>query len=95
MITDHADYCIICNSKTEHIHHLVMGNSARRLADADGLTAPLCGICHAVIHTGNAQANMLSRICGQLLYERNEVAKGVSIEDARENFRKRYGKSYL
>lgn len=85
MITDYEQYCVICNKPREHTHHLVFGKGLRRLSDEDELTIPLCHECHEVIHH-NKQAMALSRICGQLAYEKYRT---------REDFRRRYGKSFL
>ena len=73
------------------MHHLVFGRGMRKLAEEDGLKIPLCNSCHnmnlwSCIH-GNQAAEKLSKMLGQMAYE----AKIGS----REDFRKRYGKSYL
>ena len=93
MITEYANYCILCSKPKEHILHCVFGTAKRKLADEDGLTMPLCDSCHRAIHQGKMQT--LSKIIGQLLYERNKCAEGMTVEDARESFRRRYGESYL
>jgi len=93
MITEYADYCILCNRPRTAIHHCVFGVGRRNLADEDGLTMPLCDSCHKAIHQGKMQT--LSKIIGQLLYERNKCAEGMTVEEARESFRRRYFESYL
>ena len=93
MITEYADYCILCNKPRTDIHHCVFGVAKRKLADQDGLTMPLCASCHRAIHQGKMQT--LSKIIGQLLYERNKCAEGMTVEEARESFRKRYSESFL
>ena len=93
MITEYANYCILCGRPKEHIHHCVFGVAKRKLADQDGLTMPLCDSCHRAIHQGKMQT--LSKIIGQLLYERNKCAEGMTVEEARESFRRRYFESYL
>lgn len=96
MITNYESMCAICNRPAQNIHHLVFGRSLRHLADEDGLTIPLCNYCHAELHTTSTVASELSRICGQLAFERNLIEKeGVTGDEARERFRKRYSKSYL
>ena len=95
MITKYEKYCIICGTPTNTVHHLVFGRGKRNLADQDGLTAPMCPLCHEELHNKSAVANALSRIAGQLEFEKQQVAKGKSFDDAREEFRKRYGVSYL
>lgn len=93
MITEYANYCILCGKPRTDIHHLVFGVGRRNLADEDGLTMPLCDSCHRAIHQGKMQT--LSKIIGQLLYERNKCAEGMTVEEARESFRRRYFESYL
>lgn len=85
------EYCSICGKPKEDIHHLVFGTANRKLSDEDKLCIPLCREHHEFMHK-NAT---ISRIIGQLMYERNKCAEGYSIEAARESFRLRYGKSYL
>ena len=93
MITEYANYCILCSKPRTNIHHCVFGVAKRKLADEDGLTMPLCASCHRAIHQGKMQT--LSKIIGQLLYERNKCAEGMTTEEARESFRRRYFESYL
>lgn len=94
MITNYEDYCIICSKPRTDVHHLVYGNAKRRLADADSLTVPLCREHHEAMHNDKGM-QVMSHIAGQLFYERNKCASGMSVEDARESFRSRYGVSYL
>lgn len=94
MITEYKDYCLICGKGTTDVHHLVFGNAKRCLADKDGLTIPLCRDCHEKMHN-QKEMQVMSHIVGQLFYERNKCAEGLSPEDARESFRKRYSVSYL
>lgn len=95
MITKFTEHCVICNREVEEIHHLCFGRGIRPLADADGLTAPICRICHSELHH-NTIANELSKICGQLLFEKNLIEKeGISGDEARDRFRERYSRSYL
>ncbi len=93
MITEYANYCILCGKPRTDIHHCVFGVGRRNLSDEDGLTMPLCESCHRAIHQGKMQT--LSKIIGQLLYERNKCAEGMTVEEARESFRKRYSESFL
>jgi hypothetical protein len=94
MLTEYKDICVICGKPKEHTHHLIFGWSNRKLCDEDKITAPLCEKCHSEIHN-NGVASGLSKIVGQLLFEMELVKKGVPQEVAREQFRKRYGRSYL
>lgn len=99
MITKYDSICAICGKPKEHTHHLLYGNGTRPLADADKITIPLCEKCHSELHTQNGMAAEMSRIIGQLEWEKNYIlttckANGME-EIAREQFRKRYGRSYL
>lgn len=90
-ITEYMDNCIFCGRPTNEKHHLVFG-SDRQKAEEDGLVIPICSNCHTMnrntekIH-GNSMACKLSKIVGQLLFE--------SQLGTREEFRKRYGRSFL
>lgn len=91
MITEYENICLFCYKERQDVHHLVFGVSKRRLADADGLTVPVCRECHELLHKNDK----ISKVMGQLAYERDRCAEGYSIEAARDSFRIRYGKSYL
>lgn len=70
------------------------------MADEDGLTVPVCSDCHVSgellkrIHD-NIMAEKLSKMLGQAVFERNECAKGESLENARKKFQERYNGSFL
>lgn len=91
MITEFTEVCIFCYKPRQHEHHLVFGTAKRRLADEDGLTVPICLECHELMHKNDK----VSKIIGQLAYERDKCAEGLTKDAARESFRLRYGKSYL
>jgi len=86
IVTEYTDYCVFCGKQKKHDHHLVYGRGIRPIADEDGLKVPICNACHAEIHN-NGIAGKLSKMLGQAVYEGN-------IGD-REDFRRRYGRSYL
>lgn len=100
IVTEYPDICCICGRIAEAEHHLIFGN-LRQLADTDGITV---GICHEH-HTGpgraldrihdNPAAESLSKIAGQLAWEKHAVAGGMTEADARKAFMSRYGKSFL
>lgn len=94
MLTEYNDICVICGRPKEDIHHLVFGRGLRPLATEDELLTPICRDCHDTIHK-NGVAGGLSKIIGQLLFEMDLVKKGIPQDMAREQFRKRYGRSYL
>lgn len=103
MITEYNDFCIICNKPRMDMHHIFKGVKQRRLADEDGLVIPLC----QEHHTGNMsvhqrkELNILCEIIGQLAWERNTLIEMQEIpfddlsRSVREEFRQRYGRSYL
>lgn len=99
MITEYANFCLLCGTPRTDIHHLVFGVAKRKLADQDGLTMPLCDSCHRAIHQGKMQT--LSKIIGQLAWEKDYLIKegNFPFKDpnkmARESFRKRYSESFL
>lgn len=90
--------CSFCGRPAECTHHLIFG-SDRKKADEDGLTIPLCDRCHNMgplldrIHD-NPAAEKLSKMLGQTIYEKNKIQEGKTEEEARELFRKRYGRSW-
>lgn len=97
MITEYDRYCIICGKPRTDMHHCLPGNAKRRLSDEDGLIIPLCHEHHLgdmSVHN-NKEMNILSHIIGQLAWEKTRVSQGVSEAQAREDFRIRYGKSYI
>jgi len=93
MITKYMEYCLLCGKPKTDIHHLISGG-LRTTADADELYIPVCRECHQAIHA-NGAAMKLSKIVGQLAYEKQKVAEGSEVDDAREQFRKRYSRSWL
>ena len=92
IVTEYNEICIFCGRKAEAQHHLVFGTSGRKLSEKDGLKIPICNNCHNMgdklcrIHD-NPMAEQLSKMLGQAMFE----AKIGS----REDFRRRYGKSYF
>lgn len=100
ILTEYDEYCIFCGKPTGTDHHLIFGRAHRRLADEDGLTVPACNECHVLgplrsrVHD-NPMAEKLSKMLGQMAYEKRQVANGCTEKEAREKFRKRYGLSYF
>ncbi|MCM1183557.1 MAG: hypothetical protein NC337_09300 [Roseburia sp.] len=92
IVTDYNENCIFCGRPTECEHHLLFGNGGRELSEQDGLKVPACNDCHNTgpilgrIHD-NPMAEKLSKMLGQAIYEARI--------GSREEFRARYGKSYL
>lgn len=94
MITKYEQYCALCGKPATDKHHLIEGHGYRQLADTDGLIIPICRTCHDKVHL-TPVAMRLGQIAGQLEFEKQQVAEGVSVDDAREIFRARYNKSFL
>lgn len=94
IITSYMNECMICGSNQVVIHHAIPGTANRSKSDKYGLVMPLCVKCHDAIHR-NPKMTTMSKIIGQLAFEREEVANGFTKEQAREKFRKEFGKSYL
>jgi len=98
----YADYDIIDGKPNVERHH-IFGGPCRKLSDIDGLWIPLTHEHHqgnmSVHH--NKEMQVLTHIIGQLAWEKHYIVerRELPFEDieleAREAFRKRYGKSFL
>lgn len=83
--------CWFCGREAECEHHLIFGSGLRSLAEQDGLKVPSCNKHHNMgaikerIHD-NPAAEKLSKMLGQAIFEQTH---------SREEFIKRYGRSYL
>jgi len=107
IITEYQDISAFSGQQAECSHHLLFGRGIRELADEDGIWIPLTNSEHNMsphgvqyqIH-GNPVAEKLSKIAGQLAWEKEYyrdlcTTAGNTKDDAREEFRKRYGRSWL
>lgn len=100
ILTGDKEYCYFCGNPASCDHHLIFGNSNRDLAEKDGIKVPICDRCHTYgkledhIHE-NPMAELLSKMLGQAIWEKQKVSEGYSLEGARSAFRKRYRKSWL
>lgn len=95
----YAGYDMIDGTPNVHRHHIFEGTANRQLSDEDGLWVPLSYEHHEgnmSVHR-NKEMKELMHIIGQLAWEKHYIVehKDVSETDAREAFRKRYGKSHL
>lgn len=93
----YAEYDMIDGTPNVHRHHIFEGTANRRISDEDGLWVPLSYEHHEgkmSVHM-NKEMSTLMHIIGQLAWEKHCVAGGESEENARELFRKRYGRSCL
>lgn len=111
IVTEYDDISTFSGSPAECTHHLIMGSGLRKLADEDGLFIPLTNSEHNMSPHGklyqihdNPAAEKLSKIAGQLAWEKEYIAeeltttvnlKEILYKEAREEFLKRYGISYL
>lgn len=95
MITKYDNICFLCGKPRQHIHHLIFGTGNRPLCDSDGITAPVCFKCHEMIHQERHSLGTMSKIVGQLDWEIQAIERGMTGDDAREAFRKKYGRSWL
>ena len=92
IVTNDTYACYFCGKKADCEHHLLFGNGTRKLAEEDGIKVPVCNTCHTIgpvigrIHD-NPVGEKLSKMLGQAIYE-NKIG-------TRDDFMKRYGKSYL
>ena len=98
-ITKYMYNCIICG-KPAQWHHVLHGYGMRHLADEDGLVLPLCPEHHQYsdvsAHT-NQTVDKLCQIIGELAFEGRvlEEKRAETVYEARELFRRRYGKKFL
>ena len=81
------DCCYICGQWATDTHHCIHGTANRKLADKDGLTVRLCHRCHMNLHDHGSFDRELQRIAQACWMEH--------FEKSEDDFRKRYGKSYL
>lgn len=108
ILTNYDNYSVISGTPKDCEHHLIFGRGLKKLADEDGLIIPLTNAEHNMSSRGliyqiheNPMAESLSKICGQLAWEKEYVAHLCEIpfyevkEEAREEFRKKYGRSFL
>lgn len=92
--------CIFCGRPSDADHHWIFGTGLRQTAEEDNIKDPICNYHHTLAPTvterihDNIMAEKLSKMLGQVLWEKKQVAAGFTEEEAREAFRKRYGKCY-
>lgn len=106
VITEYTELSAFSAQPKECEHHLVFGSGLRQLADEDGLILPLTNYEHNTgplterIHE-NPAAEKLSKMLGQIAYEKERYRQALELlgeiegDPAREDFRQRYGISYL
>lgn len=90
-ILSNEEKCYCCMTTRDlHRHHIFFGTANRRISEQDGCWVYLCADHHIGrfgVHSGNKQLDdKLKEKCQQ---------KWEEIYGTREEFIKRYGKSYL
>ena len=112
IVTNYEDISVFSGTPTSIRHHLLFGKGIRELAEKDGVWIPITNEEHNLSPKGtinqihsNPAAEKLSKMAGQLAWERHELAKllanalGKSVDELevtiRVQFINRYGKSYL
>lgn len=95
----YASYDMIDGTPNVHRHHIFEGVANRKLSDEDGLWVPLTYEHHEgnlSVHNNKEMATLM-HIIGQLAYEKKFYKEqcGIKEDPARNEFMKRYGKSYL
>lgn len=107
ILTKYDRYCIICGKPTTTQHHFIEGTANRKVSERFGIKAPVCDECHNMtkdsVHL-NPKMQAMGHIIGQLAYEKRYIAEKLALpfeeieeieDEARESFRKNFGKSYL
>lgn len=114
-VTEYEQYSVFSGTPTNTHHHLLFGRGIRDLADKDGIWIPVTDAEHNMSPKGtinqihdNPAAEKLSKIAGQLAWERNYLIKQSALpfedeeaaydrlsHECREAFRRRYGQSFL
>lgn len=89
IIPNDSEYCRLCGYPYTEIHHALHGTANRKKSDQDGLTVHLCSLHHRLLHDSPEWRG----------YDR-ELQKTAQLAwmehyGTLEDFRKRYGKSYL
>jgi hypothetical protein len=115
IVTKYENFSAFSGSPKQCEHHLLFGRGIRQLADDDGIWIPLLDEEHNASKKGikfqvheNPAAEKLSKMCGQLAWERKYLADKLAsdenlghqssddwMDEAREAFRQRYGESWL
>ena len=80
------------------ISQIFGGTANRRLSEEDGLVVDLCPDCHNRppngVHFNKNMMQILHEL-GQRKWMINQIEKGMTAEEAKRAFMKRYGRNYL
>lgn len=86
ILTDDLESCYYCKRSPVQMHHIFGGHN-RDKATEDDFIVPLCWECHVKLHNEHSQQmNYFLKRDAQRAYEKTH---------SRDEFRRRYGKSYL
>lgn len=86
IIQANNEYCYVCGKPNPTDEHHIFGGGNRNKSDEDGMIIYLHRSCHRWLHDHPISANTY-KIRGQKIWE---LKKG-----SRDDFIKRYGKSYI
>lgn len=91
--------CFLCGRYAYTERHHIFGGANRRLSEQDGLVVDLCHSCHNEppngVHFNKDNMHRL-HVHGQRIWEMGKIVNdGMTDEQAREAFIKRYGRNYL
>ncbi len=90
-ILQRGEACYVCGTTLNlQLHHIFYGTANRKLSDADGCVVYLC-LNH---HTG-AQGVHFNRKLDLTLKAKAQIQWQTHYNKTKEDFIKRYGKSYL
>lgn len=86
ILTEDMEHCFRCGRSPVQMHH-IFGSFNRDKATMDDMIVPLCWECHMRLHNERSQ---------RMNYSLKRLAQAAYEEaHSREEFRQRYGKSYL
>ena len=80
-------FCYLCGTPYTETHHVFFGTANRKLSDADGCVIYVCRKHHELIHN-NHKVDLTIKTRMQIKWQ--EINDKTA-----EDFRKRYGKSYI
>ena len=88
IIDNDREHCFICHrfGITEE-HHMLSGNSNRKISESLGLKIYICPFCHRDLHDKNRELELYVKRLAQIKYEETY--------GTRTDFIKQFGKSYL
>ena len=104
ILTDDLEHCILCGRDPVQFHH-IFGGPDRDKATNDDMIIPLCWDCHRKLHVEPSQQTRYrfmreAQDRWELAYIESHSNGSIqsyvdASHNARDEFRKRYGKSYL